>query len=212
MSADQNQNIASQKLQQHLISLKNWMEQWKIKVNPAKSSQITFTRRRAVCPQVSINNIPIAIKQEVKHLGLHLYEELTRRMHIIAKRRHLELKTRNMNWLINKKSELSLENKIIIYKTILKPVWTYGIELWGCSKPSNTKILQTFQSKTLRNLVNAPFYVSNATLHNDLGIPYVTEVIRTYADHSKQQPSNKKPLQPTSNRKKTKQNVARGSH
>jgi hypothetical protein len=89
-----------------------------------------------------------------------------------------------MNWLINKKSQLSLGNKITIYKVIIKPVWMYGIELWGCSKPSNTKILQTFQSKTLRKLANAPWYVSNITLHNDLCIPYVTEVI-TYAKKHK---------------------------
>jgi hypothetical protein len=25
------------------------------------------------------------------------------------------------------------------YKAILEPVWTYGVEVWGCSKPSNTK-------------------------------------------------------------------------
>jgi hypothetical protein len=49
-----------------------------------------------------------------------------------------------MNWLINRKSQLSLENKITIYKAITKPVCTYGIELWGCNKPSNKKILQTF--------------------------------------------------------------------
>jgi hypothetical protein len=67
---------------------------------------------------------------------------------------------------------------------IIRPVWTYEIELWGCSKPSNTTILQTFQSKTLRTLANAPWYISNVTLQNDLGIPYVTEVIRKYAkDH-----------------------------
>jgi hypothetical protein len=88
-------------------------------------------------------------------------------------------------WLTKKKSQLSLENKITIYKAITKPVWTYGIELWGCSKPSNTKILQTFQSKTLRKLANPPWYISNATLHNDLRIPYVTEVIRTYAKNHK---------------------------
>jgi hypothetical protein len=78
-----------------------------------------------------------------------------------------ELKVRNMNWLRNRKSQLSLENKITIYKAIIRPVWTYGIELWGCSKPFNTKILQTFQSKTLRKLANAPWYISNVTLHND---------------------------------------------
>jgi hypothetical protein len=47
------------------------MEQWKITVNPAKSTQITFTTRRTICPQVSINSFPIPIKQEVKYLGLH---------------------------------------------------------------------------------------------------------------------------------------------
>jgi hypothetical protein len=90
-----------------------------------------------------------------------------------------------MNWLINRKSQLSLENKITIYKAIIKPVWTYGIELCGYSRPSNTKILLTIQSKTLRKLANAPWYISNVTLHNDLRIPYVTEVIRTYAKNHK---------------------------
>jgi hypothetical protein len=90
-----------------------------------------------------------------------------------------------MNWLINKKSQLSLQNKITMYKAKIKAVWTYGIELWGCSKPSNTKILQTFQSKTLRKLANARWYISNITLHNDLRIPYVTEVIRTYTKNHK---------------------------
>jgi hypothetical protein len=64
-----------------------------------------------------------------------------------------------MHLLINKKSQLSLENNITINKAIIKPVWTYGIELWECSKPPNTKILQTFQSKTLRKLANAPWYI-----------------------------------------------------
>jgi hypothetical protein len=86
-----------------------------------------------------------------------------------------------MNWLMDKDSQLSLESKITIYKATLEPNWTHGIELWGCSKPFNTKILQTFQSKTLRKLANAPWYISNLTLHNDLNIPYVTEVIRVYA-------------------------------
>jgi hypothetical protein len=141
MSSDHDPNTASQKLQQHLNSLQNWMEQWEIKVNPAKSTQITFTTRRAVCPQVSINNVPIPIKREVKYLGLHLDAKLTWRTHIKTKRRQLELKIRNMNWLMGKKSQLSLENKIIIYKTILKPIWTYGIELTFQHKyPSNVPI------------------------------------------------------------------------
>jgi len=87
-----------------------------------------------------------------------------------------------MNWLINARSQLSLDSKLTIHKAILRPIWTYGIELWGCSKPSNTKILQTFQSKILRMISSALWYVSNQTLQSDFDIPYVTEVVRINAN------------------------------
>jgi hypothetical protein len=80
---------------------------------------------------------------------------------------------------------MKISEVIVTHKAIIKPVWTYGIELWGSSKLSNTKILQTFQSKTLRKLANAPWYISNITLYNDLSIPYVTQFIRTYAKNHK---------------------------
>ena len=53
--------------------------------------------------------------------------------------------------------------------------WTYGIELWGCSSKSNVDIIQRFQSKTLRMITGAPWYVSNQSLHTDLRIPTVEE-------------------------------------
>lgn len=90
-----------------------------------------------------------------------------------------------MHWLLGRRSKLSLENKIRIYKTIIKPIWTYGIELWGCSKPSHTKVLQRFQSKTLRMILDVPWYVTNQTIHADLGIPFITEVINLHATRTK---------------------------
>jgi hypothetical protein len=52
-------------------------------------------------------------------------------------------------------------------------MWTYGLVLWGSAKPSNLKRMQTLQSCILRKITNAPFYVSNHTLHTDLNIPFV---------------------------------------
>ena len=86
-----------------------------------------------------------------------------------------------MSWLINARSKPSLDSKLTVHKAILRPIWTYGIELWGCSKPSNTKILQTFQSKMLIIISSASWYVSNQTLHSDLD-PYVMEVVRIKAN------------------------------
>jgi hypothetical protein len=81
-------------------------------------------------------------------------------------------------WLIGKHFSLSLENKLLIYKTVLKPVWTYGIELWGCAAKSNIAVIQRYQSTLLRTITNAPWYVSNQTLHSDLHIPHVRTVFR----------------------------------
>lgn len=181
LAADSNPERASEKLQNHLYLLQDWFKQWKIQVNTEKSTQITFTTKRSSCPQVTINDAPIPVKTEVKYLGLHLDEKLTWKAHIKAKKQQLNLKTRQMYWLIGRKSQLSLDNKVIIYKAVLRPIWSYGIELWGCSKPSNTKILQTVQSKILRIITGAPWYISNHTLHNDLNIPYITDVVRIHA-------------------------------
>ena len=57
-------------------------------------------------------------------------------------------------------------------------MWTYGIELWGCATKSNTAVIQRYQSKLLRTITNAPWYVSNQTLHSDLHIPHVRTVFR----------------------------------
>ena len=60
-----------------------------------------------------------------------------------------------------KNHSFSLENKLLLYKAIIKPIWTYGIELWGCSSKSNVNTIRRFQSKTLRMIAGAPRYVSN---------------------------------------------------
>src|SRR5215475_2440421 len=56
-------------------------------------------------------------------------------------------------WVMGRQSAMSTHNKLVLYKQILKPVWTYGIQLWGCTKPSNIAIIQRFQNRVLRNVV-----------------------------------------------------------
>ncbi|KAF0764088.1 Uncharacterized protein FWK35_00013904 [Aphis craccivora] len=63
---------------------------------------------------------------------------------------------------------------------LLKPIWDYGIQLWGSAKPTNINRIHTYQSKTLRQITNAPYYVFNHTLHHDLSIPFVTDVAKTH--------------------------------
>jgi hypothetical protein len=62
----------------------------------------------------------------------------------------LGLSLTKMYWLLGRKSKLSINNKLLIYKVILKPTWTYGIQLWGTTTNSNIETLERFQSKVLR--------------------------------------------------------------
>jgi hypothetical protein len=68
-----------------------------------------------------------------------------------------------------------------IYKTLLKPIWTYGTQLWGMASTSNVEILERFQSKALRLIVDAPWYVPNTVIRRDLQIPTVKGEIRRYS-------------------------------
>jgi len=81
---------------------------------------------------------------------------------------------------MGKTSKLNLKSKINLYKLLIKPIWTYGIQLWGAAKKTNINKIQVVQSKTLRLITNAPPYVSNETLHSDLNIPYVKEVAKNH--------------------------------
>jgi hypothetical protein len=79
-----------------------------------------------------------------------------------------------MYWIIGRKSKLSLSNKLLLYKVILKPIWTYGIPLWGTASQS---IIKRLQNKILRMVTDAPRYVPNHAIHTDLQIPTIREEI-----------------------------------
>jgi hypothetical protein len=83
----------------------------------------------------------------------------------------MDLRYKELHWLLGRTSPLSVNNTLLFYKTIIAPIWSYGLELWGCASKSNIAITQQCQSKILRAIVDAPWYVTNAIIHNDLGIP-----------------------------------------
>jgi uncharacterized protein YeeX (DUF496 family) len=76
---------------------------------------------------------------------------------------------------------LLIPNKIILYTQVIRPVWSYGIQLWGCASDANIQVIQRYQNKLLKCIVNAPWYVRNSDLHRDLGIETVTDMIAKFA-------------------------------
>jgi hypothetical protein len=136
-----------------------------MKANETKSIHVPFTTRRETCPPVHINNVQLPQDDDVKYLGLHLDRRLTWHKHIFAKRKQLGIALTKMCWLLRRKSKLSTSNKLLIYKTIFKPIWSNEIQLWGTASTSKIEILECFQSKALRMIVDVPWYVPNTVIH-----------------------------------------------
>ncbi|GFT46203.1 uncharacterized protein TNCV_1851041 [Trichonephila clavipes] len=54
-------------------------------------------------------------------------------------------------------SPLSLENKVILYKQVLRPIITYASPVWGAAAATHMKKIQVIQNKILRLITNAPW-------------------------------------------------------
>ncbi|VVC42838.1 Endonuclease/exonuclease/phosphatase,Reverse transcriptase domain [Cinara cedri] len=193
LSSDNDPQIATQKVQNHLNLISSWTNQWKIKLNQTKSTQINFTLNRRECPPLVLNNNPLPNSSSIKYLGITIDKRLTWKEHTTKKRKQCNARLHLLRPIF--KSKLSLKNKILIYKVILTPIWTYGIQIWGQAKLSNIRPLEAFQSISLRVITGCPWYVTNQNLHNDLNIPTPKRLAHQYYKifHNKLS-KNKNPL------------------
>lgn len=90
----------------------------------------------------------------------------------------LKKRIRQMYWLIRRRSQLDLYNKRLLYLMIIRPICTYGIQLWGCIQDLNR--IQRL-SKTIHAITNARWYQRNDDLNTDLDLRRVPEIIKNYA-------------------------------
>lgn len=181
LATAENITDSTNKLQRATNKIYNWTKKWRIKLNENKSTCINFTNLRVEHIPIMINSQKVPYANTAKYLGMTLDAKLRWKEHIKKKREELNIKFRKMHWLLGRHSELSIHNKLMLYKQILKPVWVYGIQLWGCAKKTNIKIIQTFQNKILRSIVNAPWYIRNDNLHRDLKMELVADEIKNHA-------------------------------
>ncbi|GFS71712.1 RNA-directed DNA polymerase from mobile element jockey [Trichonephila clavipes] len=167
-----------------LDKLETWLTHWRIEINVDKSQVIIFRKWGVIDPpfQLTLFDDNIQWVSVVKYLGLFIESRLTFKKHIgyLAEkfwgRIHLAIS------LVGRRSPLSLENKVILYKKILRPVITYGSPVWGAAAATHMKKIQVIQNKILRVMTNAPWYIRNDVIHNDLHMEpisnYITKLSR----------------------------------
>lgn len=174
-------NEASDFLQTGLQEIETWLSKWRIKTSVTKSVHVTFTLRRGDCPPVTLCNQQLPQEHCVKYLGIHLDRRLVWKQHIQKKREEINLKYRGLYWLLGRNSKLSVDNKLLIYEMLLKPIWTYGIQLWGSACDSNINIIQRVQNYILKQISNCPWFIKTSEIHEHLKIRTVKQEIKTWS-------------------------------
>jgi hypothetical protein len=99
-------------------------------------------------------------------MWLHLDRRITWHKHIFAKRKQLGFIPTKLYLLLGHKSKLFASNKLLMYKAVPRPIWTYGIQLWDTASTSSIEILERFQSKALRIIIDALWLVTNMVITN----------------------------------------------
>ena len=64
----------------------------------------------------------------------------------------MDLRQFKLYWIIGRISQLSPVNQLHFYKAILKPIWTYGVQLRGTASDSNLKILEKIPIESVTDI------------------------------------------------------------
>lgn len=83
--------------------------------------------------------------------------------------------------LLNRRSKLPTRIKILIYKTFVRSVITYGAPTWITMCATQKKRLQSYENKIFRIITNAPWFVRNTVISRDLNQESITTLINKLA-------------------------------
>jgi hypothetical protein len=132
--------------------------------------------RRFIQPRpVTLFGEPIQWVETTRYLGVTLDKRLNCSPHTVQVRKKTAQRVDTLGHLLNRKSDLSARNGVLLYK----PIMDYKCPAWRSAARSHVRRLQVLQSKCLRLVTGAPWYLSNRQIHEDLGVPLFDEHIRT---------------------------------
>jgi len=98
------------------------------KLNKISTGNIHYPRRDVFISNTKWSENPSSRRCQIFKVTSGSQTKLEK-THIYTKCKQLGLQLGKIYWLFGSKSQLSIENKLLLYKTILTLIWAYGIQL-----------------------------------------------------------------------------------
>lgn len=150
-TAAKQSNTIVNRLNAAMKTLQFYFSKWRIKINDRKTQAILFPfnnsfRRR---PTASLDQ-DIILSKTVKYLGIYFDSKLNFKQHVTETVIKSNNCFRAVYPLIARKSQLSTENKQLIFTTIIRAVMAFGSPVWSSAAFTHVSKLIILQNKTLK--------------------------------------------------------------
>lgn len=154
-------------------------------MNAGKTQLIFFTKRRTrEIPkrQFKAGSMTIRWANQVKYLGFTYDKRVTFRPHVEEKVTKVNNVVKLLYPLIARRSSLHQQLKIHIFKTIIRPSFSYGCPLLNGIAASHIKKLQTLQNGVLKMILNLSHRTPTREVHELADIQMVQEYFNELAE------------------------------
>ncbi|GFX01670.1 RNA-directed DNA polymerase from mobile element jockey [Trichonephila clavipes] len=117
---------------------------------------------------------------------LVLDAKLTFAHHIEQTRKKAQAVHAVLKRLISPRCKLAIRHKVLLYISIIRPVMSYGSQIWGSAGMCHLTKLHTLTNSFLRQIVNAPWFIRNEVIYRDLKIkpflPHIKDLSKRFFD------------------------------
>jgi len=125
-AASRNNSGTIKTLQSQIYIAVQWFHQWKITINPTKTTAIIFSNKQVQNDElVKFRDTPIKWENKIKYLGITIDKNLNFSSHV----QNIVTKTKGAKFslfpLINFSSILSIDSKFFIFKTYIRSIITF---------------------------------------------------------------------------------------
>lgn len=164
------------KLQRGLDALAAYFAEWKIRINAAKTQTILFPHSGshklipAADVKIKLEGNTIEWSKVVTYLGLSIDSKLLFREQVDKTVTRCSILLRSLFPLVNRRSRLSLKNKLAVFKSVVCPMIDYAQPVWGSCAKSHRDRLQRIQNKWLKMILNVPFWTRTTEVHQLAGV------------------------------------------
>jgi hypothetical protein len=187
-------NIIRNRLQKSMDHIQEWCSTWHVKMNPAKSQLLTFTRfpkhLTAVQQEVTLFDTPIPVVQEAKLLGLTFTApKLSLMQHCKNLRQKAESRIGLLRCIRGTTWGANIPTLLHLYKCFIRPVLETGYVATAHATKSELKHLHIAEHKALQ-VAMKEYYIpgqrrtSNAELRQMYGQPDIHECILQMNDRA----------------------------